>query len=209
MKNKCLPTFCNIRFFHAFPSPIALDVYIEDKPFAKNVLYEDLTVYKSLLAQDYTVYLCKHREKEILYQTTLNLRMKKNYTLILFPDQDQNFHLLLLIEPSKEIPEDMLLARTINLTTLSEPIKHFFNEVRPEFKKLHPGHFTTYLAFKSDTYHQMLYAVDAKKLLYEQKELKLKPSRYYAFYIIGGIDAYPIKIITSIEGSSLYHFETS
>jgi len=209
MKNKCLPTFCNLRFFHAFPSPLPLDLYIDDKPFAKNILYEDFTTYKPLLAQDYTLTLCKHHEKEVLFTQTFHLHMKKNYTIALFPTADQCYQLLLLNEPSKEIPDEMLLARTINLTSQTDSLKLLFKEMRPEFKKLQAAHFTSYLAYKDGTYHLQLLQPSTEKIVYEQKEINLKASRYYAFYIIGGLDAYPLKVISHIEGSSLYHFETT
>ena len=209
MKKKCLPNCCHLRFFHGFPSPEAFDLYIDDKPFAKNILYEDFTSYYSLLAQDYTLTICHHRKKEVLFSQKLRLHMKKNYTMALFPTRHQDYQLLLLNEPPKEIPEEMLLARTINLSCEVEPLKLIFKEIKPAFKPLQSAHFTSYLAYKCETYHLQLFKPSTEKSLYEQKKLYLKPSRYYAFYIIGGMNTYPLKVISSIEGSSLYHFETT
>ena len=205
MKQEQSP-ICYLRFFHALPSSLSLDCYIDEKRIAKDLLYEDFTKYKLFTNQEHQITLCRHKETEPLLTQTLHLSSERVYTLVVYGANEECLKLVLLNEPNKPIPSEHLLARCINLSCIEEPLKLCFQDTRPEFKKLTPGHYTSYLAFPPDTYHLNLLECVEKTPLFVEENRLFKLSRYYALYIVGGIENYPLKVITSIEGNSLYQF---
>lgn len=203
---KSISSPCYLRFFHAFPTFIALDIYMNDSLVGKDLLYEDFTPYKGYEAQSYTLTICRHREKEPYLTQEIQLCPQKSYTLILYAAVPDQLAIFLFNEPYKKLPDDHFLAHTINLSLYPGPLKLHFIDQRPEFKKLLPAHYTSYLAFPPDTYDLQLYNPELQESFYEVSQKPFKSLRYYAFYIIGGYKDYPLKVLTTIEGNSLYHF---
>lgn len=205
---------CYLRYFNAYPSSICLDCALQPNHISKNLMYRDLTSYKLYAAKEYTLSLSIHGQKETLYTEEICLLPDRVYTLIIYPlstaplNHPLSIHCFLMNEPFKKIPEERLLARATNLTLYQEPLKLHFIDCHPDFKKLLPEHSTSYLAFSSNIYALELYDFSSKKVLFKQEHITLKTLRYYHFFIIGGTPHYPIQVITTIEGNSLFHFSS-
>lgn len=206
MKHLTKQPFCYLRFFHALPTHDSYDLYINEQLFVKDVLYQDFTKYFTLGEAHHTLTLCKHRTKDILLTQEIRLSSQKIYTLILYATLYGTPILLLLNEPQKRIPEEQLLARTVNLSLLPSSLKLYFEETKPTFKRLEAGHYSSYLSFPTATYQLFLQDAATEKIIYERLNILLKPTRYYSFYIVGGLSHFPLQIIMCVEGNSLYHF---
>lgn len=206
MKHIAKQSFCYLRIFHALPTHESYDIYIDDQPLIKDILYQDFTKYFTIGDTHHTLTLCKHRSKESLLTQEIRLSTQKIYTLILYVTLDSTPTLLLLNEPQKKIPEAHLLARAVNLSLLPTPLKLYFEETKPTFKRLDPGHYSSYLAFPTAPYQLCLQDPATEKIIYEKANILLKPTRYYSFYIVGGLPSFPLQVIISVEGNSLYHF---
>ena len=207
MKHLAPQSFCYLRFFHAFPNHESYDLYIDDAPLAKDILYQDFTKYFLVGDTHHTLTLCKHGTKDLLLTEAIHLSSQKIYTLILYATQEGEPLLLLLNEPPKKIPEAQLLARAVNLSVLPTPLKLYFQDTKPTFKRLASGHYSSYLSFPTATYQLCLQDPATEKIIYERSNVLLKPTRYYSFYLVGGLPHFPLQVIQCVEGNSLYHFD--
>lgn len=209
MKSKILQPYSFLRVFHATPSSISFDLYLDEQLYAKDLLYEDFTTYKSLINGEHLLSICLHKETEPLLTRRLWMSPEKIYTLVItYLPHSETLQMYLINDPPKKIPEDHFLLRIGNFSQLSHPLKLHLVDTQPIFKKVLSQQLTTYLSFIPNIYTAELIDPEEQKVIISKPNCILKISRYYTLYTIGGTEKYPIKLLLTIDGNSFLSFDT-
>ena len=208
MKKKMDTSEAFLRCFHAFPSPMSLDVYLDDVLYIKDLLYEDFSYYEPLTRGEHQIYITVHEQTDILCTRSIWISNEKIYTLIITTDFKTSGPGLYLINDAKRpIPEGHCLLRLGTFCDLSDLVNVQFSEQTPTFKKISPHQSSHYLSFTPSTYSITALSHDQTHSFCELKNCSLKVARIYTLYLIGNAsETYPIHFLLSIDGSSFLSF---
>ena len=209
MKPKTSQPYSFLRIFHATPSSISLDIYLDEQLYTKDLLYEDFTVYKPLISGEHVISLCLHKETEPILTRSLWISPEKIYTLVItYAPHSETLQSYLLNDPLKKIPEDQLLLRIGNFSQIDAPLKFHLVDTKPIFKKIPSHQCTPYLSFNPATYTAELVHAESQEVLLSKTDCVLKISRCYTLYIIGGTEKFPTQAVLTINGNSFLHFHS-
>lgn len=206
---KHLPTvpYCYLRILHAIPTSQSYDCYLDEKLYNKDLLFEDFTVYAPIPSGEHQIALCKHKQTEPVLTCSLSILPNKIYTLILtFKPHTDELEYYLLNDPAKKIPEDQLLLRFAPFAQLDFSFELHLDEIKPIFKKQKLGKPSPYLAFSPASYHLQLFNLETQKVALLKEHCLLKPTRRYTAYLLGGTEAFPLRLVLTIDGSSFLDF---
>lgn len=209
MKNKKETSEAFLRFFHAFPSPISLDIYLDDVLYIEDFLYEDFSPYKPLTKGEHQLSITLHGQTELLCTRTIWISYEKIYTLIISTDfKTLAPGLYLINDVQRPIPNEHCLLRLGAFSDFPDLMTIQFVDQTLGFKKVSPHQISHYLSFPPHTYAVIGLAHEKNKPLCELKSLSLKVSRIYTLYLLGnGSKQYPFHFLLSIDGSSFISFK--
>lgn len=208
MKKKISQPYSFLRVFHAIPSSISLDLYLDDQLYTKDLLYEDFTVYKPVALGEHLLSICPHKETEPLLTRNLWMSPEKIYTLVItYTPHSESLQIYLMNDPVKKMPEDHFLLRIGNFSQIMQPLKLHLVDTKPFFKKVLCHQLSPYLSFIPNIYTAELMDPEEKNVLASRADCHLKVSRYYTLYSIGGTEKFPTKLLLTIDGNSFLSFE--
>lgn len=207
MKQKISVPHSFLRIFHAAPSSISFDLYLDDHLYEKDLLYEDFTVYKPLISGEHVLSICLHKKTEPLFTHSLWISPQKIYTLVVtYAPHSETLQGYLINDPPKKIPEEHFLLRVGNFSQYLMPLQLHFIDTKPLFKKIVSHQLSSYLSFTPSTYTAELIDLNLQKVVLTKANCILKLSRYYTLYIIGGTQNFPTKLLLTIDGNSFLSF---
>ncbi len=198
-----------IRFFHVFPSPLSVDVYVDKKLMASDILYEDFTEYLSIPCGEHTIIVTKNKNSTPLITKSVHLANNGIYTSIIASKQkdaigiDINF-----IEDTKRaIPSNNLLCRFAHYSNALSNIDITLSDGSSIFKNIAPCQVTNYIMLKQGTYTICIRDINTSRTLLNVENIRLKPSRFYSMYAIGtNKKEFPIQLVIPIDGNSYLRF---
>lgn len=198
-----------LRCFHALPSPISLDIYLDDALYIKDFLYEDFSDYKPLSKGEHQLSVTLHGQTDILCTRSIWMSHEKIYTLIISTDFKTSVPGLYLInDTQRPIPEEHCLLRFGTFCDLLDLVTIEFIDQTSSFRKISPHQISHYLSFVSGLYHIISLTHDKKDKICESKNTTLKSGRIYTLYLLGnGSKDYPLHFLLSIDGSSFLSFK--
>lgn len=198
-----------LRCFHALPSPISLDIYLDDLLYIKDFLYEDFSDYKPLTKGEHQISVTVHGQTDILCTRSIWMSHEKIYTLIITTDfKTLESSLYLINDTQRPIPEGHCLLRLGTFCDLLDLVTIEFIDQTSGFRKISPHQTSHYLSFMPDTYHITALTHDKNDKICESKNTVLKYARIYTLYLLGnGAKDYPLHFLLSIDGSSFLSFK--
>lgn len=208
MKKKTEAFEAFLRCFHALPSPISLDIYLDDVLYIEDFLYEDFSPYKPLIKGEHQLSITLHGQTDILCTRTIWMSHEKIYTLIITTDfKTLGPGLYLINDAQRPIPNEHCLLRLGTFCDFLDLMTIQFVDQTLGFRKISPHQISHYLSFLPDTYHLMALTHEKNDQICELKQTHLKISRIYTLYLIGnGSKNYPFHFLLSIDGSSFLSF---
>lgn len=198
-------SLCHIRFFNAFTSLLAFDLYLDDKLLYNYFLYEDFTKYYAIPSGKHVLKLTQHHKEETLYEKKINLQRFQIYTGVLSHKYKapEEHHIFCLEEPQKILDPPRLAVRlnhfahfdgmtSLNLTQEPLPIRN-----------IRYGQASSYITKEPGSYSFLIKETTDETELATLIQKKLKSGRLYSIYLVGnGTKAFPYKPILSIDGFS-------
>lgn len=200
-----------LRCFHTLPSPISLDIYLDDVLYIKDFLYEDFSPYQPITKGEHQISITLHGQTDILCTRSIWMSHEKIYTLIIATDfKTLGTGLYLINDTKRPIPNEHCLLRLGAFCDLLDLVTVEFVDQTLAFRKIAPHQISHYLSFMPDTYHTTASAHEKNEKICELKNISLKISRIYTLYLLGnGSKNYPLHFLLSIDGSSFISFKTS
>lgn len=208
MKNKKDTFEAFLRCFHALPSPVSLDVYLDDVLYIKDFLYEDFSHYKPLAKGEHQISITLHEQTNILCTRSIWISNEKIYTLIISTDfKTLGPGLYLINDAQRPIPNEHCLLRLGTFCNLLHLVNIQFSEQTLAFRKISPHQSSHYLSFTPGTYDITALTHEKNDTVCELKNSSFKISRIYTLYLLGNAsDNYPLHFLLSIDGSSFLSF---
>ena len=200
-----------IRFFHAIKDPLAIyDIYIDDKLIYAYVLYEDFTKYLPLPSCFHHIRIHYHGKEDCLFEKKVTLPRNQIITYILAPTTNHKhpYHIYSLQDITRPYAKDICFGRFCHFAPCLPPLIIAGAEEKVLQNNLSYSLAGNYLPFKADTYTFEMLLKSTKESLYSPGPIKLKPYRFYTFYLIDDAKKEGVpKWITSIDGNSFLTFE--
>lgn len=210
MPQKKDTSICYIRFFNAFTSSHAFDLYLDEKLLYDYFLYEDFTKYYPIPSGKHVLKLTEHHKTEPLYEKKINLQRFQIYTGVMARKykEPEAYHIFCLEEPQKLLEPPRLAIRLNHFAQFDGATSLNHTEEPLPIRNIRYGQASSYLTKEPGTYTFLIKETTNEIELTTLAEKKLKPGRLYSIYFIGdGTKNFPFKPILSIDGFSYLPIE--
>lgn len=194
-----------IRVFHAVPTSIPIDVYIDKKAVAPDFLYEDFTEYIPIAPGEHTISITKANEPTIIYERKINLAPKSIYTAIAAPKckNPKELNIFLLEDTQRPIPANNLLLRFGHFSKATPIVDITLPDGTPVFKNMAYGQVTQYIPLAPGVYTLEARDPQTGKVLLTIPDIRLKGERFYSIYAVGdNTKQFPLQVVIPLDGNS-------
>ena len=199
-----------LRFFHGFPSNVAVDLYLGDRKIASGLTFGGFTPYTAVDPGRYMLVVYPAGERNApLIKNDVVVPSGEIYTVIigdrqglpaLAPVEDPRFHL----------PEDRVALRLGNMAPGMEPVNALLRLGEGEFEDLFPdveyGQVTEYAIIEPGRYTMDVQLTNGEKRVLWVPNINLRQGRYYSIYMIGqgkeGETEFPLIAVIPLDGNS-------
>ncbi|MEF9992363.1 MAG: DUF4397 domain-containing protein [Romboutsia sp.] len=188
-----------VRFLHASPGGIPVDVYINGSLFFNRILFTEFTPYIYVPEGSYEISIFPTMTKDFaLFRQVINVDIDKLYTLSLTGYYDEDLQLMLIPEDKEVSLSNYSKVRVVHLSP-NLPRLNILDDKTLLFSDVDFRDITNYLNLTSKIYKINIELSENNRLL-RSNQIAINSSRIYTLYLLGNFANF--QIFQSLDGST-------
>ncbi len=195
-----------IRFFDAYPSAQAVDIYVNGRLTAENVLYREFTKYWKTFPGYYRIQVYRTGDRRrALLDKYINLIGYRVYTVALSGLDDQ-MDMELINDFLRPLPKLQSLIRIANLSANAPTMDAYWDDSLVLSDVNYPE-ISRYLTARIGRHNLKMRDTISGAILVEEPDIVLAGGNAYTAYIVGDMnDRVGLQILLTREGISYLNF---
>lgn len=198
-----------IRFLHAIPEDITVDIYVNGKLLLRNVNYQDFSLYYTAIPGTYNIRVYKAgTTKNAIVTKNVKLNQNTIYTCCAIgcPNEGIPAELDIISDNGKIRPENKGYMRFCHISPNSPAVDIYINDVLV-VSGIEYEDTSNYLALNECVYSMKIKAYKTDDVILSNPKVEIKTGNYYTTYVVGLLEKEPsLQVLIPLEGASYLEF---